>query len=149
MTEKQSHIATKTRSQECDPFLTQYFYHDILPNGNVARMKLESGVPVVVEDLGKARDWIRKAMTKAMLMRPEDAEKVDISELTHIELASMRLAMSAAAGCLKSTQELLDRVLGKPKQVNENYNASVSLDDILLGKDRENEKGAIDVEFKD
>ncbi|MCK9324188.1 MAG: hypothetical protein M0P69_01690 [Bacteroidales bacterium] len=147
---------TKTHSQESDPFVpeettevTEYFYHDVMPNGNVAKMKLESGIPVVVEDLGKAADWMKKAVTRMMMLTPKDVSTLDLGEMTHLELASLRLAMAAAAGCLKSTQEMFDRVMGRPKQVNENYNANVSLDDILLGKDRENEKGVVDVNLED
>lgn len=146
---------TKTHSQESDPFVpeettevTEYFYHDVMPNGNVAKMKLESGIPVVVEDLGKAADWVKKAVTRMMMLTPKDVSTLDLGEMTHLELASLRLAMAAAAGCLKSTQEMFDRVMGRPKQVNENYNANVSLDDILLGRDKE-EKGVVDVELED
>lgn len=129
--------------------VTEYFYHDVMPNGNVAKMKLESGIPVVVEDLGKAADWMKKAVTRMMMLTPKEVSTLDLGEMTHLELASLRLAMAAAAGCLKSTQEMFDRVMGRPKQVNENYNANVSLDDILLGKDRENEKGVVDVDLED
>ncbi len=94
-------------------------------------MKLESGAPVVVEDLGSVKDWFRKALEKAAIMRPGDVKRIDEGELSHIELATIRLCVRASQGCLDATKELLDRVMGKSKQYSESTNVNLTLDDVL------------------
>jgi hypothetical protein len=116
---------------------TDYYYTDILPNGDVARMKLESGIPVVVKNLGKAKDWFNKALLKASMITPTDAESLDEGEMTHIELAALRMAQAGAMGDLSATREMMDRVLGKPKQYSENTTLSLTLDDVLMGRPQE------------
>jgi hypothetical protein len=106
-------------------------YTDILPNGDVVLMKKESDVPVVLKNYGRAKDWALKALEKMALMRVKDTENVDTTEMTHIEVAMLRLAKAAAGGDPKAVTELLDRILGKPKQYNENTNVTMSLDDVL------------------
>lgn len=114
--------------------LDDYLYTDVLPNGDVVTMKMESGVPVVVENRGKVKDWFNRALKRASMLTPGEADELELSDMTHIEIASLRLAMNAAAGSLDAMKELLDRVLGKSRQINENYNANLSLDDLLTGK---------------
>ncbi len=109
------------------------FYNEIDKYGNVAKFKIESGVPVKVQDLGNIKDFFNRAIMKASMMTPEDLAVTDLGELTHIEIAAIKLAAFAAAGDLKATQELMDRVLGKAKQVSESTNLSLTIDDILNG----------------
>jgi len=59
-------------------------------------------------------------------------------KLTHMDLLVYRLGMQALSGNDKSIQEILDRLMGKPTQVNENLNISATYEDFLetcVGKD--------------
>ncbi len=109
------------------------FYNEIDRAGNVGKYKMESGVPVKVADLGNIKEYFNHAIMKAAIMSPEEIEATDFGDLTHIEIAAVKLAAYAAAGDLKATQELLDRVLGKAKQVSESTNLNLTIDDILRG----------------
>jgi hypothetical protein len=70
---------------------------------------------------------------------------LDYGDMTHIEIAAIRLAVVAAVGDLKATQELFDRVLGKAKQVSESTNLNLTIDDILNGVKVSGRGGPIDV----
>ena len=109
------------------------YYNEIDEHGNVGKYKIESGVPVKVKDLGSIKDFFNHAIMKASVMSPEDLLVADFGEMTHIEIAAIKLAAYAAAGDLKATQELMDRVLGKAKQVSESTNLNLTIDDILNG----------------
>ena len=75
-------------------------------------------------------------------MTSRDVEKMDVGSMTHIELAAVQVAVAAAGGDIKATQELCDRILGKAKQVSQSTNLNLSIDDILNGVEA---KGVIDV----
>lgn len=109
------------------------YYNEIDKAGNVVKYKMESGVPVKVADLGNIKDYFNRAIMKAAMMTPEDILSTDFGDLTHIEIAAIKVAAYAAAGDLKATQELFDRVLGKAKQVSESTNLNLTIDDILNG----------------
>ena len=119
---------TKRKLSELD-----VYYNEVDKAGNVCKYKRESGVPVKVADLGNIRDYFNVAIMKAAMMSPEDVETADFGAMTHIEIAAIRLAGFAAAGDIKSTQELFDRVLGKAKQVSQSTQVSMTIDDILNG----------------
>lgn len=108
---------------------------DVNEHGEIVRVKYESGVPVVVENLGTAREYVKRVVEKAALMRP--GENYEESELSHVELASIRLAHRASRGDLDATKELLDRILGKSKQFSENTNINATLDEVLKRMDGE------------
>ena len=124
-----------------DPFevkeraLTEHdiYYNEIDKFGNVGKYKLESGAPVKVADLGNIKDVFQHAIMKAAVMSPEEVGRLDFGDMTHIEIAAVKLASYAASGDLKATQELFDRILGKSKQVSESTNLNLSIDDILNG----------------
>lgn len=109
------------------------YYNQIEKNGNVSKYKLESGVPVKVADLGNIKDYFNKAIMRAALMTPDEIAVTDFGDKTHIEIAAIKMAAFAAAGDLKATQELFDRVLGRAKQVSESTNLNLTIDDILNG----------------
>ena len=109
------------------------YYNEVDKQGNVSKYKRESGVPVKVADLGNIRDYFNSAIMKASVMSPDDVMAADFGEMTHIEIAAIKLASYAAAGDLKATQELFDRVLGRAKQVSSSTNLTLSIDDILNG----------------
>ena len=94
---------------------------------------MESGVPVKVADLGNIKDYFNQAIMRAAVMTPDEIASTDLGEKTHIEIAAIKMAAYAAAGDLKATQELFDRVLGRAKQVSESTNLSLTIDDILSG----------------
>lgn len=146
----------KAHSKECDPFSPvtegmtkavekfneeKYYFMDILPTGEIAKMKLESGVPVEIENYGDAKQWFQKAIDKAAAMTPDQTAYLDEGSMAHIELAALRMAEAAAMGSIKAAKELFDRVLGKPKQYSENTNVSMTLDDVL----KQMEEDTIDV----
>jgi len=64
-------------------------------------------------------------------MSPNEVAVMDFGDMTHIEIAAIKLAAYAAAGDLKSMQELFDRILGKAKQVSESTNLNLTIDDVL------------------
>lgn len=109
------------------------YYNEVNGQGNVCKYKLESGVPVKVADMGNIKDYFNQAIMKAAVMSPDEIAIADFGEMTHIEIAAIKLAAYAAAGDLKATQELFDRVLGKAKQVSESTNLNLTIDDILNG----------------
>ena len=109
------------------------YYNEIDSSGKVCKYKIESGVPVKVADLGNIKEFYTQALAKAALMTPEDVQNMEPGDLTHLELAAIKLAGSAAAGDLKATQELSDRLVGKAKLISESTNLNVTIDDILSG----------------
>ena len=109
------------------------YYNEINAQGNVCKYKIESGVPVKVADLGNIKNFFNQAIMKAALMTPDEIALSDFGDMTHIEIAAIKLAAYAAAGDLKATQELFDRVLGRAKQVSESTNLNLTIDDILSG----------------
>jgi len=116
------------------------YYNEIDEHGNVGKYKIESGVPVKVADLGNIKAFYNRALARAALMTTEDVMELDKGELTHLELAAIALAGNAAAGDLKATQELSDRLVGKAKLISESTNLNVTIDDILNGVEA---KGAV------
>lgn len=111
----------------------QVYFNEIDSYGNVGKFKMESGVPVKVADLGNIKDFFNRAIMKAAIMTPEEIMQTDFGDMTHIEIAAIKMAAYAAAGDLNSMKELFDRVLGKAKQVSESTNLNLTLDDILNG----------------
>ena len=109
------------------------YFNEIDASGCVCKYKIESGVPVKVKDLGKIKDFFNAALAKAAIMTESDVQRMDVGGMTHIELAAVRVAVSAAGGDLKATQELCDRILGKAKMVSESTNLNLTIDDILNG----------------
>jgi len=121
------------------------YYNEIDKLGNVCKYKKESGVPVKVADLGNIKSYFQQAIMKAAMMTPDEIAVLDYGEMTHIEIAAIKLACFAAVGDLKATQELFDRVLGKAKQVSESTNLNLTIDDILNGVKVSGRGGSIDV----
>lgn len=109
------------------------YYNQMEPGGRVCKYKMESGVPVKVADLGDIKEFFNRALGRAALMTPEEMANMDVSQMTHLEIAAMKMAAYAAAGDLKATQEMFDRIMGKAKQVSESTNLSLTIDDILKG----------------
>lgn len=111
----------------------EIYFNEVDKQGHVGKYKMESGVPVKVADLGNIKDYFNVAIMKAAMLTPEMLENIDFGAMTHIECAAIKLAVYAAAGDLKATQELFDRVLGKAKMVSESTNLNLTIDDILNG----------------
>jgi len=109
------------------------YYNEVDKNGRVGKYKLESGVPVKVADLGDIKDFFNQAIMRASVMTPDDVEDKDFGNMTHLEIAAIKLSAYAAAGDLKAMQELFDRVLGKAKLVSSSTNLNLTIDDILNG----------------
>jgi len=107
------------------------YRYKIAPDGVVALYRIHQGVSVPIEYSPSIKAHFQQAIERASVMTPDQVWNLDESRLSHIELASLKLARNAADGDLASTKEILDRVLGKPKQFTENTNLTLSLDDIL------------------
>ena len=114
-----------------DLTVTDVYYNEIDGKGNVCKYKIESGAPVKVADLGKITDYFNRAIMKASVMSPKEIAVMDFGDMTHIEIAAIKLAAFAAAGDLRSMQEMFDRILGKAKQVSESTNLNLTIDDVL------------------
>ena len=63
---------------------------------------------------------------------PSEAEEFE--GMTNAEVMIVKLARSAAGGNMAATTELLDRVLGRPKQSVESKNLSMTYADVLKEK---------------
>jgi len=121
------------------------YYNEINENGVVSKYKIESGVPVKVAELGNVKDFFNRAIAKAAVMTPDQVLNLEEGDLTHLELAAIKLAGNAAMGDHKATQELADRLVGKAKQVSESTNLTLTIDDVLNAAQRKNEEGVVDV----
>ncbi len=80
---------------------------------------------------------------------PSEAEEFE--GMTNAEVMIVKLARSAAGGNMAATTELLDRVLGRPKQSVESKTMSMTYADVLkekaarLSEARSRQESAIDV----
>lgn len=111
----------------------EVYFNEIDKSGNVGKYKMESGAPVKVADLGNIKDFFNHAIMKAAIMTPEEIMQTDFGDMTHIEIAAIKMAAYAAAGDLNAMKELFDRVLGKAKQISESTQLNLTIDDILNG----------------
>jgi len=109
----------------------EYTRMEVLPNGSIVKVKEESGIPVILENVGSIADWFRRAMEWASILTVEEGMMVDVSKRTHIEVAMLRLAQSGSEGNISAIREMLDRIMGKPKQYIESSNLNVTLDELL------------------
>lgn len=107
------------------------YYNEIDPKGNIIKYKVESGVPVVVEDLGNIKDFAQRALQKIATMRPDELSDLHLSNMSHIELSLVQLLTQASQGNPKAITEVLDRILGRPISYTENKNLTLTLDDVL------------------
>lgn len=111
----------------------EVYFNEVDENGKVGKYKMESGVPVKVADLGSIKDFFNRAIMKASIMTPDEIMQTDFGDMTHIEIAAIKMAAYAAAGDLKAFQEMSDRILGKAKQISESTQLNLTIDDILNG----------------
>ena len=121
------------------------YYNEIDGRGVVSKYKIESGVPVKVAELGNVKDFFNRALARAAVMTPDQVLNLEVGELTHLELAAIKLAGNAAMGDHKATQELADRLVGKAKQVSESTSLTLTIDDVLNAAARQHE-GVVDVD---
>ena len=109
----------------------QGYFTNIAEDGTIQRYCVQNNLPVLIEEVSSIKHFYQTAIERASVMTQEQTDQLEEREMTHIELAALRLAENAAAGSLHATQELFDRVLGKPKMFTETTNLNVSIDDIL------------------
>ncbi len=98
-------------------------------NGDIVLHRQESGQMVPVRNIGSVKDFFKSALRNAALMRLNDS--VDLSQLSHIEIAAIALAKAAAGGDVSAINTMFDRELGRATQVTDNRNLNMSLDEIL------------------
>jgi hypothetical protein len=79
-------------------------------------------------------------------LTPEEAQGI-----TYKELILRQLAIRGASGDMRAINQILDRLLGKPVQTNENINTNVTYYDFLMQlveDDKKAELGVIEAEAK-
>ena len=110
--------------------------------GHLCDYKMESGVLVMVKDRGHVKKQAELAIYRAAneKVRVEAVTPEELAGMTNIEAAALNLARRAALGDGSDVDRLLDRLVGKPKQSSETVNLNLTLDDILMGSDEEEEK---------
>jgi len=121
------------------------YFNKVTPSGHVCKYKMESGVPIQVADLGNIKDFFNHAIMRASLMTPDELATIDVGNMSHVEIAALKMAAYAAAGDMKACEQMFDRVMGKAKQVSESTNLNLTIDDILNGVHAKKEGTTIDV----
>jgi hypothetical protein len=123
-TKEYSHSITRTEDE---------FVRAIDDEGNILLCTKENGVLIPIKPQGNVATFYKKALREASLLKPSQLESIDPDNLTHIELAAIALAATAAKGDLEATKELFDRELGKSKQISENKDLimTTTLDEVL------------------
>jgi len=114
----------------------------VTQSGQVVQYRITNGVEVIEKELGSIKDIAKKALFEAAMTKLD--EKPDTKRMTAVELAAYQLAKKAAAGNREAITELLDRILGKPKQSVETKNLNLTLEDVL--KQAVNEDGTVNLE---
>ncbi len=103
-------------------------------------IRWENGKPVPVYAPPLAKEQVSDLLTASLSLEYEgekaengDAINFDprFAGMTNIEVIAIRLAERAASGDMKATTELLDRILGKPKQSHETVGVKMSYQDFL------------------
>ena len=99
--------------------------------GQIERYREIDGVEVIIGVEESIRDRFKYALYKAAMMNPDELTEEELSKMNTMERAAVHLCISAANGKSDAINQLFDRVLGKPKQVVENKNINLTIDDIL------------------
>ena len=102
--------------------------------GHIIVYRMEGTVKVQLEDKGHIRDEFKRALYKAARMRGitlENLVELRKQNISLMEQAAIQLALNAAHGNSEAITQLFDRILGKPKQVVENKNLNLTIDDVL------------------
>jgi len=114
-------------------------FHSVI-SGEVWECKLESGVMVKLNKVGSMRELVRDAIGSAAFATGRERTPEELAKMTHMERAAYHLARSAGEGDLEAFESLLDRLIGKPKQVSESFTAKMTIDDVLSAKPTEYEQ---------
>ncbi len=136
-----THLETSPQPRLADPLAKSHNF----VGGQLVRW--ENGVPVPVIGAAMTKHQITQLLAVAattpfrgdpdplnpgeFLPIPLEFMRDDGTPMSNGEVALIRLARRAASGDDKATTELLDRLLGKPKQQTENLNMSMTLEEYL------------------
>jgi len=114
--------------------ITSKVYQKVDNRGHLVVYKEENGLPVKLQDLGSVKKRFENSILKTIEKPIRDIRQahLNIEDLTVAEAAAYTLALAVSEGNLHAVSELLDRVLGRPKQVSESTNVNLTIDDLLL-----------------
>lgn len=120
------------------------------PNRNITGGRLirwENGKPIPTYAPPLQKSQISDLLTAALSLKytgqidPETGDSINFDPrfagMTNMEVIAIRLAERAAEGNDKATTELLDRILGKPKQSHETVGVRLTYQDFLKHCDDE------------
>lgn len=103
----------------------------IVDKNTVYECKNESGVIVRLRPIGSVKDLVKKALGDAAFSLGVELTEAQLLKMTHVERAAYHLARAASGGDVEAFEKLLDRLIGKPKQVSESVTAKFSVDGVL------------------
>lgn len=107
--------------------------YQIIDRGKVWECKRESGLEVRIRPLGSVKDALSNAIGNAILAHSRELTPEELTRMTHLEKAAYHLARAAGEGDVSCFETVLDRLVGKPKQVSENFQAKLNIDGALSG----------------
>lgn len=119
--------------------------------GRAGRLiRWENGRPVPVYAPPLRKEQVSELLTAALSLEytgdvnPDTGKVTNIDErfigMTNVEVLAVRLAERAASGSDKAVTELLDRILGKPKQSHETVGVRMTYQDYLSKLEEEDDK---------
>ncbi len=113
-------------------------------------IRWENGRPVPVYAPSLRKEQVSELLTAALSLEYEGDLNLDTGKitsvderfigLTNIEVIAIRLAERAASGSDKAVTELLDRILGKPKQSHETVGVRMTYQDFLNQLNQEDDE---------
>lgn len=107
--------------------------YQIIDRGRVWECKRESGLEVRIRQIGSVKDALSNAIGNAILAQSREIPAEELSKMTHLEKAAYHLARAAGEGDVSCFETVLDRLVGKPKQVSETFQAKMTIDGALSG----------------
>ncbi len=105
--------------------------------------------PILTKDaVSELPITVMSVLYKRTPLEKEFSIDEDLEGMTNGEVMMLRLSRDAARGNHKATEQLLDRILGKPKMVTESKNMNLNYQDYLeeiARKDAESEPKEADI----
>lgn len=104
----------------------------------------KDGVPTVEIACQQVKEIIPDVLLTALLEPFVDDLGIypEFAGLTKLEVMAKNIASNAALGGIDSVNQMLDRILGKPKQSSESKNLNVTYQDFLNELERRGEAHA-------
>lgn len=105
----------------------------------------KDGIPTVEIVAQQVKEVIPDVLVSALLEPFEDDLGIypEYEGLTKLEVMAKNMATNAAHGGIDSANQMLDRILGKPKQSSESKNLNVTYQDFLNELERRNAENEV------